>query len=260
MIPTNLFRQASTIALFSLISSALQADNLLTDTFLQPSQVKNEASGGEVIFKLGINEGSGEIRNDDGYRIDLPRILLQKNVADEILFRASVPWVYLNTANDEDNRYTLGDPAFLTTVQIKDHNTFTVGVTEPAANRPLEPDVVRFYAFYTHGIETPFAYITGQFGPEIPDVYNGEGQNDLLNAGLSIKLNSLPLELSLIRKFEVSSEWWDFTKAVESDLNRTNLTLSAEHKMNLRYVNSLQWFAGFQENDGMQYIYGVSFK
>jgi hypothetical protein len=230
---------------------------MLTDTFLQPSQVKNEQTGAKITFKLGINEGSGEISNEDGYRIDLPRITLQKNVADEILFRASVPWVYLNSDNDDDDRYTLGDPSFLTTVQIKEHNTFTVGVTEPAANRPLEPDVVRFYAFYTHGLPTSIGYITGQFGPEIPDVYDGEGQNDLLSAGLSLSLNDYPVDFTLIRKFEVTSKWWNFTKATESELNRTNFTMSMSHDMQLNWFDQLTWFAGIQENDGMQYIFGI---
>ncbi|TCS41916.1 hypothetical protein [Reinekea marinisedimentorum] len=253
-------RSANTIKLLTLmfcLTTNVFADNLLTDTFLQPSQVKTEKTGVKVIFKLGINEGSGEISNEDGYRVDLPRITLQKNVADEILFRASVPWVYLNSDNDEDDRYTLGDPSFLTTVQIKEHNTFTVGVTEPAANRPLEPDVVRFYAFYTHGIPTRLGYITGQFGPEIPDVYGGEGQNDLLSAGLSLRLNNQPIDFTLIRKFEVTSKWWNFTKTTESELNRTNFTMGVTQDIQTKWFNQLKWFAGVQENDGMQYIFGL---
>lgn len=252
------FKQCTLWALASsfLFSAPLAlADNILTDTFLQPSQVSSEESGVSWAFKAGINEGSGEIRND-GYRLEAPRVTWQKNVADQILFKASVTWVYLD--NDELSRYTLGDPSFLTTVQIWEHNSFTIGVTEPAANRPIEPDVVRFYAFYTHGIPTDFAYFTAQFGPEIPDVYDGEGQNDLLSVGLSARLNSLPnAELSFIRKFEVSSKWYDFTKSIESDLNRTNLTFSMNHSINRGWIENLEWYAGLQENDGFQYIFGI---
>lgn len=253
-------RISSSLLLLAFIATNALADNMLTDTFLQPSQVSSEPTNFILTTKLGINEGSGEISNKDGYRIDLPRVTLQKNVADEILFRASVPWVYLNTEDDADNRYTLGDPSFLTTVQIQEHNTFTVGVTEPAANRPLEPDVVRFFAFYTHGIPTRIGYITAQFGPEIPDVYGGEGQNDLLSIGLSVKSNSLPIDLTFIRKFEVTSRWWNFTETTESDLNRTNLTFSMTHKLKPTMFDQVQWFTGFQENDGMQYVFGIQLR
>lgn len=241
-----------TLSLAALSTSAL-ADNQLTDTFLQPSKISSEATGWAFSTKLGINEGSSEIIND-GYRLEIPRFTWQKNANDQILFKASVPYVYQN--NDTKTTFTIGDPTFLTTIQASEQSTFTVGVTEPAANRYIEPDVVRFLGYYTHSLPTDFTLLTFQFGVEITDRFAQEGQDDLLSFGISSEFASPNIGLHLIHKQVVDGKWWDITQPLDTPLNRTNITASYTLAP-IATKHQFKLYTGVQKADDWQYIFGV---
>jgi hypothetical protein len=230
------------------------ADNYLVDNLLQPVKLRYHPSKASLAFKLGLQEGSGEILND-GIRIEAPRLTLQKNAANELLFRASVPWVYLN--NSEYNRFLIGDPTFLTTIAINEHQSFTVGVTEPAANRPVEPDVVRFLGFYTINYSTGPISITGQLGVEIPDRYAQKGQDDILSFGAAVTSHAFPISVTLVRKQVVDGAWWDITQPLESALNRTNITVDYTLPLINRYFSDITIISGIQFVEKTQYIFGM---
>lgn len=232
------------------------ADNPITDSFLQPYDLSAISSSWSGAVKYGFNEGSGEVTNE-GYRIELPRLTYRLNANNQLLFTASVPWVYMNN-NMDFNRYTIGDPSFFTGIKLTKSSTFTIGVTEPAANRPLEPDVVRFHAFYTLGIDWPLLTTAFQFGPEIPDRYFEEGQDDVLSFGLALKSNHSPISLDVIRKTIVTGRWYDFTKPAPSPLNRTNTTLSYRHDPASAAISSTLWYTTLQLTDhSTQWLLGV---
>jgi len=249
-----MFRTSSIAVIFGVLSSVSQADNILTDSFLQPYSLANHPSHWALSAKYGYKEGSGEIEND-GFRLEIPRLTLQKNVNNQILFRASVPYNYLNSS--ELTRFAIGDPSFITSLQLNPNQTFTVGVTEPAANRPLEPDVVRFFAFVTRGFEFKVLKTALQVGTEIPDRYAQKGQDDILSFGAKIQLNEYPLEINLIRKQVVDGKWWDVTRPLSTPLNRTNITLA--YQFNIPHQNQVQLksYASLQYNTESQLLFGL---
>lgn len=244
----------STLILTMISLTSAYADNFYSDNQLQSVNLSQEADGWFISIKAGVREGSGEIVND-GTRFELPRFSLQKQYADSVLFRATIPYVYLN--NDKTNRYTLGDPSFFTTLKTTENSSFTVGVTEPAANRPIEPDVVRFMAFYTGAIPLADFNIGWQLGTEIPDRYNDKGQDDLLSFGLELSL-AQQWSASLIRKQVVDGRWWDITKPLDNALNRTNLTLEWHQPVNYHWLKEITLLGGAQFNQGNQWWLGLS--
>lgn len=140
-----MLRFAITIS-FAILSSFSFADNLYTDTFLQPAILHNPGITQSLALRVGVDEGSSEMQAE-GLRVDAPRYTIIYNANNQLSFKASIAYTYAD--NTLHKTYTLSDPSFFTTIQLPHSNTITIGVTEPAANRPLEPDVVRFHAFYT---------------------------------------------------------------------------------------------------------------
>ncbi len=234
------------------IAANVSADNIYSDNLLQPVNFSEEINGWSVMLKAGLREGTGEITND-GYRMELPRVTYQKNFHDEIFFRASVPWV--NLQSDDTKRYTLGDPSFFTSLKTSKNSSFTVGVTEPAANRPIEPDVVRFMAFYTVAYPLENLTLRGQLATEIPDRYAQEGQDDILSFGFGI--DGSQWSANIIRKQVVDGKWWDITKPLDNTLNRTNLTVKWDSSINTRWFNTLSVMGGLQYNNSSQWWLGL---
>lgn len=230
------------------------ADNSLTDNKLQPHRLSEVPSTWSLSMRLGINEGSGEIRNS-GYRVGTPRLTFKKNAGNELLFTGSVPYVYQNNAGDQT--ITIGDPSFITALQVTSNSTFSVGVTEPAANRSVEPDVVRFFAFYTIGLPNDAFTAILQAGTEIADRYAREGQDDILSFGAAIELTATPIRLDLIHKQVVDGQWWDITQPLDSPLNRTNVTASYEYSVNGDWVSVVNGYIGFQLADKEQLVMGI---
>lgn len=224
------------------------ADNLFTDNFLQPVHLNKTIQGWSLALKAGKNEGSGEIQNK-GYRMEAPRITYQTSVDDRLFFRATVPWV--RATNNKLNTYTIGDPSFFTTLKTAKNTSITFAVTEPAANRPLEPDVVRFMAFFTNHYQSNTIGIAWQAGTEIADRYGSEGQDDILSFAGSITLGTLTT--TVLKKQVVDGHWWDITQPIDSPLNRLNITLSLQSKNADRF----KIFGGVQMNEGRQWIVGL---
>ena len=80
-----MFKALTIVATLLYLPSFLQADNILTDSFLQPHNLKSHPTQWSLGLKYGLKEGSGEIEND-GFRLEIPRLTLQKNVDNQILF------------------------------------------------------------------------------------------------------------------------------------------------------------------------------
>lgn len=239
----------------TLCSTPVQADNPLTDTFLQPHQLTHHETSWSLSTRAGHNEGSSEMAND-GYRLEIPRLTLVKNAANALLFTASIPYLY--QARGSETKSTLGDPSFTTTLQIRDQSTLSIGVTEPAANRPLEPDVVRFYAFYTVGLAWPQFTAVLQAGTEIADRYAQEGQDDILTFGVALLPQPMPLRIDLLYKQVVDGRWWDITRPIDSPINRRNATLSYAHTLKSGAIASLGGYVGLQQAQSRQAVAGIT--
>ena len=230
------------------------ADNLYSDNLLQPVDLAAEPNGWNLMTKFGAKEGSGELSND-GYRAEIPRLTYQHRYGDEILFRATIPYVYIN--NSELHKTNVGDPSFFTTLRIGKHSTATIGVTEPAANRPIEPDVVRFMAFYTSRYRLNKLAFSWQIGVEIPDRHAQEGQDDVLSAGLG--LSSEQWTMTVIRKQVVDGEWWDMTRPLDNPLNRTNITATWHLLSDRHWLAQTRLLGGIQLADDAQWWLGLQF-
>lgn len=243
-------------SLLLLNSPYLLADNQLTDTFLQPFNLKESPSSWSLGGRIGIREGSSQLTNE-GVRLELPRLIIKKNIDEKALFTASIPYIWL-MENGEESGYSIGDPSFLTTLAVSQNSTITVGVTEPAANRPYEPDVVRFFGFYTIGLSGENGFGALQVSVEIPDKYFEKGQDDILSFGLALGSTHMPIRLDVIHKQVVESKWWDITQPAESPINRTNITLSWTSELNGATISKITGYIGSQLNGNEPIILGVN--
>lgn len=224
-------------------ASSVFGDNPLTNHWLQPATIDDSSSSWSADIRLGINEGSGDV-SLSGERWEIPRLTYQRSLHGTMRFVASIP--YLKLAGDYE-RWALGDPTFITNLQTGENTTVTIGVTEPAANRPVEPDVVRFFAFLTTQIQLNNMRVLAQVGPEIPDRYHEPGQDDVLSFGLALSHSSLPIEMHAIRKQVVGGVWYDFTKPIEHPLNRQSYTLIYRPNQFLRINNAyVTWHEGHE--------------
>ncbi|WLD59454.1 hypothetical protein NFC81_06655 [Salinispirillum sp. LH 10-3-1] len=131
-----------------------------------------------------------------------------------------------------------GDPYFFTKLGLFDETqytpatTFIYGVVEPAANPPLGPDTLEFYAFLAFSKHWGDWRGDANFGTGIFEDHARSRQTDVVIMNLALWFQPAPLwhlGTEYLYQERVEGRWFDFTQGVDSPLRRRTLAATVDY-------------------------------
>lgn len=131
-----------------------------------------------------------------------------------------------------------GDPYFFTKLGLFEETTYTptttfiYGVVEPAANPPLGPDTLEFYAFLAFTKHWGDWRGDLNFGTGIFEDHDRSRQTDVVIMNVALWYEPAPLwyvGAEYMYQERVEGRWFDFTQGIDSPLRRRTLAATVDY-------------------------------
>lgn len=194
-------------------------------------------------FALGINYREAANMGDQPYSgstIDAPVVQFDLALGDSAEAVLGLSAMRSMFGGDEEH-FGGGDPYFYTKLRLAQWQqgadslaqlSFIWGVLEPAANRPLGDDRLTFYALLAYGFDWDNWRLDLNYGTAIAESFNPTNQIDIVQAGAALawQMDSLwQLKGEWFYQQQTTGSWFDFTKTVSSEFDRSILRVGADY-------------------------------